>query len=260
MEPDATAWDRTEAAVRAFVASVRALFSAIPGARWEDGPDLVRYSTGLPAPRFNGLCVLGPRADERLAADWLAALAQQGTPRCILARPSAPGWVEALAVLHGLTDVHPEPLMLHEDPGSVAVPDTPVIERIDPEDAAAVATGQQVFAEGFGGPVDVLGPLMSADALRVPGNAAWLGRVDGEAVTVGFGAVTAGHVGVFNIATPEAHRRRGHGRAVTARVVAEGVAAGAHTAYLQASPMGYPVYEAMGFRTVETWPCRYPRD
>ena len=144
--------------------------------------------------------------------------------------------------------------MLHEEPGSVAVPDTPVIERIDPEDAAAVATGQQVFADGFGGPVEVLGPLMGAEVLRIPGNAAWLGRVDGVPVTVGFGSVTAGHVGVFNIATPEAHRRRGYGHAVTARVVAEGVALGAHTAYLQASEMGYPVYEAMGFRTVEIWP------
>ena len=47
-------------------------------------------------------------------------------------------------------------------------------------------------------------------------------------------------------------------RAVTARVVADGVRAGAHTAYLQASPWGIRVYERMGFRTVETWPCFYP--
>ena len=45
---------------------------------------------------------------------------------------------------------------------------------------------------------------------------------------------------------------------MTARAVAEGVAAGAHTAYLQASAMGYGVYERMGFRTAETWPSYYP--
>ena len=69
---------------------------------------------------------------------------------------------------------------------------------------------------------------------------------------------TDGHVGVFNIATPPEHRGRGYGRAVTARVVADGVRAGARTAYLQASPMGLGVYQRMGFRTGETWRCHYP--
>lgn len=249
---------RTEAAVDAYMGSMRELFSVIPHGRWEDGRDLVRYSTGLRAPRFNGLCVLGPSADEQRAAAWLADLADAGTPRCILARPTAPDWVGDLAARHGLTDVDREPLMLHEDPASVTVPATPVIEPIDPDDPQDVATGQLVFADGFGGPVEVLGPLMAAEVLRIPGNTGWIGRVDAAAVTVGFGAVRAGHVGVFNIATPEAHRRRGYGRAVTAQTVAAGVAAGAHTAYLQASAMGYPVYERMGFRTAETWQGHYP--
>ena len=87
---------------------------------------------------------------------------------------------------------------------------------------------------------------------------AYVGRTDGEPCTTGFGAVAEGHVGVFNIATPPAHRNRGFGTAVTARVVADGVRAGAHTAYLQASPMGFGVYERMGFRTVETWSLLLP--
>ena len=39
---------------------------------------------------------------------------------------------------------------------------------------------------------------------------------------------------------------------------ASNVRAGAHTAYLQASPMGLGVYQRMGFRTGETWNCHYP--
>ena len=45
---------------------------------------------------------------------------------------------------------------------------------------------------------------------------------------------------------------------MTAAVMAAGAAEGAHTAYLQASTMGYPIYERMGFRTIESWPCYYP--
>jgi N-acetylglutamate synthase len=61
------------------------------------------------------------------------------------------------------------------------------------------------------------------------------------------------HVGVFNVATPSRHRRRGYGAAVTARVVADGVAAGASWAWLQSSPSGYAIYERLGFRTLERW-------
>ncbi len=99
---------------------------------------------------------------------------------------------------------------------------------------------------------------MSAEVLAVPGMSALVGLSADGPCAVGLGAFHRGHVGVFNIATPPAHRRLGHGRAVTARLVADGAAAGAHTAYLQASEMGYPVYERLGFTTVETWPSYFP--
>jgi predicted GNAT family acetyltransferase len=57
----------------------------------------------------------------------------------------------------------------------------------------------------------------------------------------------------FNIATPPADRRRGYGAAVTARAVTDGLAAGARWSWLQSSVAGYPVYERLGFRTVESW-------
>ena len=66
-------------------------------------------------------------------------------------------------------------------------------------------------------------------------------------------AFAGGTAGVFNIATVPAYRGRGYGRAVTSRIVADGVARGADLAYLQSSEDGYPLYESMGFRTVETW-------
>ena len=57
-------------------------------------------------------------------------------------------------------------------------------------------------------------------------------------------------VGVYSIATVGAARRRGYGAAMTARIVADGVAAGCDVAILQASEMGRPIYERLGFRTV----------
>ena len=68
-----------------------------------------------------------------------------------------------------------------------------------------------------------------------------------------WGSQNRGVVGVYNIAVAPAARGRGLGRAITERVVADGIAAGADAAYLHASDLGRPLYESMGFRLVETW-------
>ena len=55
------------------------------------------------------------------------------------------------------------------------------------------------------------------------------------------------------LATPADHRRHGYGAAITAHVVEDGFANSASWAWLQSSPSGYAVYEALGFRTLERW-------
>ena len=55
-------------------------------------------------------------------------------------------------------------------------------------------------------------------------------------------------LGVFNVATVPGARGRGVGRAVTLAALRDGAAAGCRMAVLQASEMGHPVYERLGFR------------
>jgi GNAT superfamily N-acetyltransferase len=83
-----------------------------------------------------------------------------------------------------------------------------------------------------------------------PGCAVYVGYADGEAVVSGLGWRTGRTIGVYSIATIESARRRGYGAAMTARVMADGVAAGRDVAALQASELGRPIYERLGFRTV----------
>jgi predicted acetyltransferase len=59
--------------------------------------------------------------------------------------------------------------------------------------------------------------------------------------------------GIYNVATPAAFRNRGLGEATTRAAVAEGQRRGCVMSTLQASEMGYPIYERMGFRTATTW-------
>ena len=80
--------------------------------------------------------------------------------------------------------------------------------------------------------------------------AMYVGYSDGGPVTTGLAIRTGRTIGVYNIATIEAARRRGLGSLMTARITADGRANGADVAILQASEMGRSVYERLGYRTV----------
>lgn len=62
-------------------------------------------------------------------------------------------------------------------------------------------------------------------------------------------------MGIFTVATLQPHRQRGYGAAVTARAANDGLLSGATWVWLQSSEVGYGVYEHLGFRTLERWPC-----
>jgi GNAT superfamily N-acetyltransferase len=78
----------------------------------------------------------------------------------------------------------------------------------------------------------------------------WLGYVAGRPVTCAIANVSDGVVGVHFVATLPEARGRGYGAAVTARAAS---VAPTLPAVLQASDLGRPVYERLGFRVV----CRF---
>jgi N-acetylglutamate synthase len=96
---------------------------------------------------------------------------------------------------------------------------------------------------------------MTADVLHRPGVRCYLGEAGDEAVTTGLGVTLGGFTGVFSVATLPAHRCRGYGAAVTARAVADSLAAGAKWAWLQSAPPGYATYARLGFQAIQTRQC-----
>jgi N-acetylglutamate synthase len=110
-----------------------------------------------------------------------------------------------------------------------------------------------VAAAGFEVPEEIFAAIMIDKALELPQLRCYVAELEGEPVTTGVGVLEHGLVGVLNIATPPAHRRAGYAAAITARIVADGLAAGARGAYLQSSAAGYAIYQRLGFDTVERW-------
>jgi GNAT superfamily N-acetyltransferase len=86
--------------------------------------------------------------------------------------------------------------------------------------------------------------------LHATGWHAYVGYRDGVAVTTAQLIVEGGTAGLYYIGTVEGARSAGYGEAITRHALAEAGALGCTLAALQASPMGQPIYERIGFTRV----------
>jgi N-acetylglutamate synthase len=230
------------------------LLTGVPDGWVRAGPGALAGVTGVGIPTLNGVWVESLDVDADVVADLLDEVAASGLPHCLQVRPDYADRVTRVAAARGMIrDERLIPLMVLEDPGrlgAAVAADGLVIREIAPPEAHRHA---RLAAAGFEAPVEAFIQLMTPSILAVPGVRCYIGEVGDEPVTTGLGVTVGSYVGIFNIATPPAHRRHGYGAAVTARAVADGLAAGALWAWLQSSKPGYPIYERLGFRTAEAW-------
>jgi len=166
-------------------------------------------------------------------------------------RPGYPAELDHELAGRGLVVTAEIPLMVLPDPaplGAAVAASAATYRQV--ETFADLDSLMSLLERGFGMP-----PALSREMfpIRLMFLAATWIATDGPDVSTGLGYLHDGWCGVFNVATPEEHRGRGYGGAVTAHTVEAARAAGARGAYLQSSPMGLPVYERLGFATAESW-------
>jgi hypothetical protein len=136
------------------------------------------------------------------------------------------------------------------DHGAIAAHAAPELEIRRVTDAAGIDAHRGAVTAGFGSDPAVASGTACPALLDRPECVLYVGYADGDPVVSGLGWRTGRTIGVYSIATIESARRRGYGVAMTARVVADGVVARCDVSALQASDMGRPIYERLGFRTV----------
>jgi hypothetical protein len=247
-------------AVDAFHRAWAAMVAVFPRGSHSVTEGVVRCRTGLPVAPFNG--VWGATKDVDPAA-LLAAVdefAAGDLPWNLQLRPGCAEGLDDAFAQRGLVPTSAIPFMVLSD-----------VERL----RSAIPVGADLrlamsFADvdallsllerGFGMPPQLTRHQFPIALFGLPGMATTILRADGADVSTALGAVDGDLCGVFNVATPEEHRRHGHGAAATAHAVLHGALAGATAAYLQASPMGFPVYERLGFATVEHWQQWMPKE
>jgi len=123
--------------------------------------------------------------------------------------------------------------------------------------AATLAEWSRVVAVSFGCPEEyVEGPASYDRDVGLPGETPlrrFLLRADGEPVASSAllpGPPASRLAGIFSVGTLEPARGRGFGTVVTQAAMDAARESGAQVAVLQASDMGRPVYERLGFETV----------
>jgi GNAT superfamily N-acetyltransferase len=245
---------QADAAATALVQTWQHLLPAFPqGWAVRDGGAVAGVS-GAPVPTLNGVWAERVNPDPPTVAALLDRVAATGLPHCLQLRPGASPALAELAIMRGMSrEEQDDPVMVMADRAMLRRAQHIAgltIRQLHPDEAPLHA---RVAAAGFEVPEETFQQLTTPSLLGLPGLRCYLGEADGHPVTTGIGVTLGGFVGIFNVATPPAHRRRGYGAAVTARAVTDGLAAGAAWSWLQSSPPAYMVYQRLGFRTIESW-------
>jgi GNAT superfamily N-acetyltransferase len=235
------------AANKNYVASYRTLVEHCAGGAIMEVGGAFAFVTGLPLALFNGCVVVDPTTSTQLerAIDWVAS---RGLPHRVWLEESLALGLAAVPHSRGFErDERPYPAMaLHPVPDPPEPPPGVTVARVNGSNLDEYIA---VTVEA-GIPRDAAARLFSASFAADPDVELFIGRLDGESVGTAV-AIRSGDVsGIYAVGTVPAARRRGVGTALTWPTVAAGRAWGCDTAVLQASDMGFPIYSAMGFRTV----------
>lgn len=253
MSPTVTSPDRAALEHENWIAYLTGVASCSSKAEIRRSGGIVVIQSSIPFDWLNQVLV---EREEATASDLLAAAGpasrgadglivrlREGTDDRFIPDLTRAGWIAADAG--------------RMTPGMVAFPvahlvttasDIPGFQIRRVTDVAGVEDHRAVVTDGFGSAPSVANESTGLDLLGRRECAIYVGYAGGLRVTSGLGWRSGRTIGVYAISTVPAARRRGFGEAMTARVVADGIAAGCDVAVLQASEAGRSIYERLGFR------------
>jgi GNAT superfamily N-acetyltransferase len=149
----------------------------------------------------------------------------------------------------GLTHVGAAPLMLLRSPGVSPAPRGFAVERVT--DAAQLGAAADLIASAFGLDRGWVGRTFAAPSLLdAPTVRLLLATRNGEpySTLTSTNASAPGLVGIWSMATAPDRQHQGGGRAILEAAIAQHRA---EACYLVATESGKPLYDAVGFETID---------
>jgi hypothetical protein len=252
--------ERSEAVHLNLVESSRRLFELDPGTTIEVVPGGVLGAGSLEHPVIaNAAFRTDDEADpeELLARAW-DFFGARGRGFALWARAGVPADDDLLAAAGsaGIESVYEMPeMVLEKRADEPPLPPRAELRRIDTEpDLVSFWDVAGAAYASLGFPPELFAANRRTRALlEDPDAAAFLALLGGEPVAIALTIVTHGVAGIYWVGTVEGARGSGLGRAVTAAATNAGFDLGAEIASLQASHMGRPDYEAMGYEAIHAY-------
>jgi GNAT superfamily N-acetyltransferase len=229
-------------------ASNDAFFGTSRNGGFAETDDVALWHCGFPQPEFNRAFLKEPEGDVPAAISAAERhFAGIGLPFCFECRSDRVDACAGALSAGGYDPAGRTPAMsLQGEKGGAPHPQLAISEVVSDEDLALF---QSTAFLGFGLP-EQAGPLFLTPQLRaLPQVMLYLGRIDGTPVCTSALVLTGEVAGIYWVATREDSRGRGLGAAITQAAVDGGRSRGGRIASLQASDLGRPVYERMGFET-----------
>lgn len=217
-----------------------------------DFDGLVATDTGLPVSWINIAFVTRPLQDPRTQISRaMEFYEQRRSPFVVRIREGLDPAAEAACEEFGLVHSGYVPGM-----ASTAVTPPPAPPDLDVEVVSspeALAAFCDVMARGFDMPGEMTTAMFPAAVLRNADAEFYLGVAEGRPVATSALICSDDVAGVYNVSTVPEVRKRGYGEALTWHAIAAGATRGCDMAALQASDMGRPIYERMGFNLVSPY-------
>jgi len=239
------------------------VFERFPGARLDQVAGCTRWLCDVPLLLFNG--AIGMPAGEDLDSAIAAVLEPFDTAGVPLlwVLPTHDDAVVAALAARGLAVEHGTPAMTIDlvNLSPLEVPPNTRIDEVD-DDPEALRDASTIALTSNGLPpwcidayLEALDALPDRRTIRT-----FLVKRDGAPLASSLLMSAAGVAGLYNVGTLPDARRTGLGRLVSIAAMAAGRDAGYRIGVLQASELGRPVYQAMGFeeRAMFTFAVRVP--
>ena len=212
---------------------------------------IVATSTGIPLAPFNRIfvCVRGNRDQLHDALQWMR---ERDDPFRVTVRDETTEWMTGVASDYGLKKGNSQPGMVLKDLEPIGE-STHDLEITSVRGPAGLDQYVTVFSAVFDVSHELASRAHPEGYIEDDRIELILGAIDGEPVACGTLCITTGVAGVYSVGVLEEFRRRGFGQAMTKAVLTRGRKAGCRIGALQSSKAGYPLYQRLGFETVDTY-------
>lgn len=217
-------------------------------------PTVSAFRSQVPLRHLNGVVTTGPAADPEAVLRVGRSFVGGDLPWSIQLRGEPTAELVEVGRELGLTAKTTIPLMVaRPDPELLLLPGIADTYDIHTVDSSLHAVYFATLVAGFEMPEDLLSAAIPPEVLDDAAVNSYLAYRGEAPIGTGMAIVDETFAGLFNIAVHADARRTGTGRAITRMMIADAVAAGVDTVYLQASDDGAKLYSTLGFETVETW-------